>query len=102
MDASAGFNVLRGGEKWSTDRSRRRLTRLWLDHIALTAAPAYEGAMVLDVRSANLGDRFDVAKAVHAAAAMNDVPASNPAATPTPRKDAVLARLASMGYDPAK
>lgn len=91
LDASAGFNVLRGGEKWNMDRTRRRLTRLWLDHVALTAAPAYPGAEILNVRHAPLpagmvGNlRQDPGGPIH-----------------TPRKDAALARLAALGYDPSQ
>src|SRR4029450_11892311 len=51
LDASAGFAVMTGGEEWR-DRSHRRLTRLWLGHIALTPEPAYEAARVLAVRQA--------------------------------------------------
>lgn len=48
---SAGFQVMPGGESWP-ERTLRRLTRLWLDHVALTPTPAYEGAVVTAVRSA--------------------------------------------------
>jgi phage head maturation protease len=60
LEASAGFELLRqdGGrgpvypdaEVWET-RSRRRLNKLRLDHIAMTPDPAYPGARVLSVRS---------------------------------------------------
>jgi HK97 family phage prohead protease len=82
IDASAGFNVLHGGERWSPDRSSRRLTRLWLDHIAMTAEPAYPGARVLDVRHA--------------------VEADLSPRSPTPRKDELLAKLRALGYDPSQ
>jgi HK97 family phage prohead protease len=49
LDASAGFLPLPGGEQWET-RSRLRLTKLWLGHIAMTPIPAYETAKVLAVR----------------------------------------------------
>lgn len=49
LNASAGFGVPDGGETWP-ERSLRRLNRLWLDHIAMTPAPAYEGTNVLAVR----------------------------------------------------
>ena len=49
LDASAGFGVMKDGETWET-RDRRRLTKLWLDHIALTPIPAFENARVLAVR----------------------------------------------------
>jgi phage head maturation protease len=61
LGASAGFALMRKGgetgpivpnaEVWET-RSRRRLNHLRLDHIALTAAPAYGGTDPLDVRNA--------------------------------------------------
>jgi HK97 family phage prohead protease len=60
LEASAGFSVLRkngrtgavvpGAEVWET-RSRRRLNRLFLGHIAMTPEPAYDGARVLAVRT---------------------------------------------------
>ena len=52
MDASAGFLPMPGGEKWET-RSRVRMLRCWLGHIAMTPDPAYDGARVLAVRSAD-------------------------------------------------
>ena len=63
LDASAGFAPLRDpagrvvpdAEVWET-RSRRRLNRLFLDHIALTPDPAYADARVLTVRSEPLTD----------------------------------------------
>jgi HK97 family phage prohead protease len=51
LDASAGFLPMPGGERWES-RSRRRLTRCWLGHIAMTPDPAYETARVLAVRQA--------------------------------------------------
>jgi HK97 family phage prohead protease len=51
LDASAGFAVMPHGERWE-QRDRRRLTRAWLDHVALTPDPAYQDARVLGVRSA--------------------------------------------------
>jgi HK97 family phage prohead protease len=54
LDASAGFAVLPGGERWEHGGNRRRLTKLFLDHIALTPDPAYADATVLGVRSAAL------------------------------------------------
>ena len=50
LNASAGFGVPDGGETWP-ERSLRRLTRLWLDHIAMVPDPAYEGTDVLAVRN---------------------------------------------------
>jgi len=52
LDASAGFLPMPGGEVWET-RSRRRLNKCWLGHIAMTPDPAYLGANVLAVRSAD-------------------------------------------------
>lgn len=51
LDASAGFLPMPGGESWE-GRSKRRLTKLWLGHIAMTPDPAFESARVLTVRSA--------------------------------------------------
>jgi Phage head maturation protease len=55
LDASAGFLPFPGGEKWET-RSRRRITKAWLGHIALTPDPAYESARVLAVRQKPNGE----------------------------------------------
>lgn len=55
LDASAGFGVPRGGETWP-ERGLRRLTRLWLDHIAMVPDPAYQGTGVLAVRSTNVAE----------------------------------------------
>jgi HK97 family phage prohead protease len=52
LDASAGFLPMPGGERWE-NRSRVRLTKLWLAHIAMTPDPAYESARVLAVRRAD-------------------------------------------------
>jgi HK97 family phage prohead protease len=51
LDASAGFGVMDGGEVWERNRELRRLTKLWLAHIAMTPEPAYETANVLAVRT---------------------------------------------------
>jgi HK97 family phage prohead protease len=48
---SIGFQPL--GEQWSTDRSTVKVTRAKLVHIALTGDPAYKGAKVLAVRTAD-------------------------------------------------
>jgi phage head maturation protease len=50
LDASAGFLPMPGGEVWE-GRSLRRLTKVWLGHIAMTPDPAFETANVLSVRS---------------------------------------------------
>jgi len=55
LDASAGFLPMPGGESWE-GRSRRRLTKLWLGHIAMTPEPAFETARVLAVRSSKPGE----------------------------------------------
>lgn len=52
LDASAGFLPMANGMTWET-RSRYRISRAWLGHIALTPEPAYEGARVLAVRSSS-------------------------------------------------
>jgi HK97 family phage prohead protease len=53
LDASAGFLPMPDGETWP-ERSLRRLTRLWLGHVAMTPDPAYETARVLAVRSGDV------------------------------------------------
>lgn len=80
LEPSVGFMVMSGGEQWSADRSRRRLTRLFLDHLSLVPEGAYgeseaEGARVLAVRQAGAGDE-------------------PPARVPTPLLDAVRLELA--------
>jgi hypothetical protein len=55
LDASAGFIPIerkdgRPGEEWP-EQDLRRLTWLWLDHIAMTPDPAYHDARTLSVRS---------------------------------------------------
>ena len=49
LEASLGFAVMRGGEQWLEQRSRRRLTRCFIDHIGMVPEGAYEGR-VLSVR----------------------------------------------------
>lgn len=71
LDASAGYLPMPGGEQWERGRTRVRMTKCWLGHIAMTPDPAYESARVLAVRNA--------------AAA----PAGEP--TPTPHLDKVRA-----------
>lgn len=51
LDASVGFAPFPGFEHYTERRTRRRITKAFLDHIALTADPAYEGANVLAVRN---------------------------------------------------
>ena len=43
LEASVGFAVMAGGEQWLEQRTRRRLTRCFLDHIAMVPEGAYEG-----------------------------------------------------------
>lgn len=51
LEASVGFAVLPGGERWVEQRSRRRVTKAFLDHIGMVPEGAYEGR-VLSVRGA--------------------------------------------------
>jgi HK97 family phage prohead protease len=53
LGASIGFLPLPGGQEWSTDRQSRTITKARLVHIALTGNPAYQGAQVLAVRTAD-------------------------------------------------
>ncbi len=53
LQPSVGFVVLPGGERWTADRSARRVTKAALRHIGLTGEGAYRGAQVLDVRHAS-------------------------------------------------
>jgi len=50
LDASAGFAPYPDGEVWES-HSSRRITKAWLDHIAMTPDPAYPDAKVLAVRN---------------------------------------------------
>ncbi len=51
LDASVSFGVAPGGEQWTDGRTRRRITKAFLAHIALVPDPAYESANIIDVRS---------------------------------------------------
>jgi phage head maturation protease len=51
LDVSAGFLPMPGGEQWPS-RDERRLSKLWLGHVAFTSEPAFLGAKVLSVRAA--------------------------------------------------
>jgi HK97 family phage prohead protease len=51
LDASVGFLPFPGHEHFTENRTRRRITKAFLGHIAMTAEPAYEGARVLAVRN---------------------------------------------------
>lgn len=50
LSASVGFGVKPGGEQLDRFTRTRRITRAWLDHIALVQAPAYDGATILAVK----------------------------------------------------
>jgi HK97 family phage prohead protease len=50
LGASIGMAVA-GGDQ-TIDGNRRRIRKAYLDHVALTATPAYVGAEVLEVRAA--------------------------------------------------
>jgi HK97 family phage prohead protease len=56
LDASAGFLPFPGGEQWLENRSLRRLVKCWLGHIAMVPDPAYEGANMLALRTATVGE----------------------------------------------
>lgn len=49
LDASAAYRPMPGGERWE-GRTRCRVTKAYLGHIALTPDPAYAEAKVLAVR----------------------------------------------------
>jgi HK97 family phage prohead protease len=49
LDASAGFLPFPGGMVWE-ERSRYRVNKAWLGHIAMSPEPIYEDAAVLAVR----------------------------------------------------
>jgi HK97 family phage prohead protease len=51
LAGSVGFGVLPRDQTWVT-RDRRRIIKAYLDHIALTPTPAYQGSEVIAVRSA--------------------------------------------------
>jgi phage head maturation protease len=57
LDASIGFGVLPGDQQWSEGRTRRRILRAFLDHIALVTDPAYPTATVLAVRHVAAAER---------------------------------------------
>lgn len=52
LEASVGFAVMPNGERWLEARSRRRLERLFLDHIAMVPEGAYAPVGAILVRSA--------------------------------------------------
>lgn len=53
LSPSVGFTVLPGGEEWNHDRTAVRVTKAKLVHIGMTGDPAYKGAKVLAVRTAD-------------------------------------------------
>jgi phage head maturation protease len=53
LGLSIGFAEVPGGSRWSPDRRRVTRTRAALDHIAIVRKPAYVGAAVAAVRSAD-------------------------------------------------
>jgi phage head maturation protease len=53
LEASVGVAVMPGGERWLEGRSRRRLERLFLDHIAMVPEGAYD-AQVIAVRTGGI------------------------------------------------
>lgn len=55
LDASVGFAVMPGGDEWLEQRAVRRVTKAYLDHIAMVPDPAYAEARVLAVRTARGG-----------------------------------------------
>jgi HK97 family phage prohead protease len=52
LGLSVGFVEVPGGNRWSPDRRRVTRTRAALDHVAVVRVPAYVGAEVAAVRSA--------------------------------------------------
>jgi HK97 family phage prohead protease len=54
LGASVGMAVRPSDQVWSENRSRRRIVKAFLDHIALVPNPAYQGAEVLAVRASEL------------------------------------------------
>ena len=52
LDASAGFAPFPGGEHYTENRHRRRITRAYLGHVAMVPEAAYDTANVLSVRHA--------------------------------------------------
>lgn len=78
IDLSVGFAPIE--QRWSADRSERRIDRAYLDHIAFVGDPAYP-TQVLAVRAAVEPELSS--------------PVSN-----TPRKDQVRLELLQMGYRP--
>jgi len=51
LGASIGFAPIDGGETYSDGGRRRRITKAYVDHVAMTGDRAYDGAKVLAVRN---------------------------------------------------
>jgi len=51
LGASMGAAMRPGDQRWTDNRSRRRILKAFLDHIGLVPNPAYLGSEVLSVRS---------------------------------------------------
>lgn len=56
LEASVGFAVMTGGERWLEGRTRRRLERCFLDHISMVPEGAYPGTEPIAVRSTGRPD----------------------------------------------
>ena len=52
LEASVGFAVMPNGERWMEGRNRRRLERLFLDHIGMVPEGAYTPTGAIVVRGA--------------------------------------------------
>jgi HK97 family phage prohead protease len=61
LGASVGMAVRPADQIWSEHRTRRRIGKAFLDHIALVPNPAYQGAEVLAVRSSVSAPAFEAA-----------------------------------------
>jgi len=79
LGVSIGFAALPSDMTWTTD-TRRRIRKAYLDHIALTATPAYLGAEVVEVRNAPT--------------------VTPPSTSETPLLDRALALMMERGYVP--
>lgn len=88
LGASVGMGpILPGGERYLDGGARRRITKAFVDHVAMTGDRAYDGARVLAVRSSS---------AALAQGQLVEAPGA-----PTPLLDAILAerRLREYGAD---
>lgn len=80
LDASVAFRPMPDGETYTERGAKRRITRAFLEHVALTGDPAYEGAQVVSVRSSGL------------------LVAENATTVATPNLDRILAERAARDY----